>query len=165
MNRLLWALALTAVMQSAMAADSGPSSGPCTRALAALQAREAELAGAQAAERRSRVTTDARWQMLRKQAARACLGGEDAAAPLPQSARPPIAVQPVTPPTAATALPRTPSPTPAAPAIVPRPSSIVTSCDANGCWTSDGARLPRVGRDPVHPTARCSVQGQLVMCL
>jgi hypothetical protein len=118
-----------------------------------------------------RTPTDARWQALRREATRACLGSDSAAsAPLPQAARPPMAVPPVVVPPLSVPAPAesaqrrmpTPMPTP-----VPgyRPPVTVMSCDPLGCWTSDGARLPHTGRNPLDARVRCSVQGRIVVCL
>lgn len=154
----LWASATTAV-------DADPPSNACSRALAAMQAREAELAALARADAPPRTPTDARWQALRADAARTCLGrGSAASVPPARSAQPPVAVPPVvvpaTPPE--TAQRRTPAPLPPPDR---RPPMSVMSCDAAGCWTSDGARLPHTGRNPLDPRVRCSVQGQVVMCL
>ena len=46
-----------------------------------------------------------------------------------------------------------------------KPPVFVMSCDPLGCWTSDGARLPHAGRNPLDERVRCRVQGQLVVCL
>ena len=147
---------------TAGAADADPQSNACQQALAALQARESELAAG--AQTPPRTPTDARWQTLRAEAARACLGRESTApVPPPRSALPPIVVPPVTPPAAADTPRRTPAPLPP-PLPTSRPPVFVMSCDALGCWTSDGARLPHVGRNPLDARVRCSVQGQLVMC-
>jgi hypothetical protein len=165
-NRALFALLLGLAVSAASAADADPPSNACQRALASLQAREAELASAAGADAPPRTPTDTRWQALRAEAARACLGRDGAAsAPLPQSARPPVAVPPVVvPPAPAEAAQRRP---PAPPAPVPgyKPPVTVMSCDSLGCWTSDGARLPHTGRNPLDARVRCSVQGRLVVCL
>ena len=160
-------LGVVCCLQAAAAVDADPQSNACQRALAALQARETELAASARADAPPRTPTDARWQSLRADAARSCLGRESAAsAPLPQSARPPLAVPPVLVPTtpAETAQRRTPAPLPpVTPGYLP-PASVM-SCDPLGCWTSDGARLPHTGRNPLDPRVRCSVQGRVVMCL
>lgn len=167
-NRLVFALLVACVGSAARAVDADPQSNACQRALAALQARDGDLAAAARSDAPPRTPTDPRWQALRREAARACLGREGAAsAPNPQSARPPIAVPPVAlpPPNRAEAAQRR-SPAPLPPATPGyRPPVTVMSCDPLGCWTSDGARLPHTGRDPLDPRVRCSVQGQIVMCL
>ncbi len=162
MNRIVWILVLCCA-PAARAADADPQSNDCHKALAALEARESELAAVARSDSPPRIPTDARWQTLRREAARACLGRESAAsAPLPHSARPPIAVPPVMAPAAPaeTQQRRTPAPLPGY-----KPPVSVMSCDPLGCWTSDGARLPHTGRNPLDPRVRCSVQGQIVMCL
>ena len=167
MNRALPALVLLLCASSAAAVDADPQSNNCQRALASLRARESELAAAAGADTPPRIPTDARWQALRAEAARVCLGRESAAsAPLPRAAQQPVTVAPVVvPPAPAEAVQRRP-PAPLPP-VVPgyKPPQSVMSCDPLGCWTSDGARLPHTGRNPLDPRVRCSVQGQLVVCL
>ena len=168
MDRVLPALLLSwCASTAAWAVDADPQSQACQRALASLQAREAELAAAARADVPPRPHADARWQTLRAEAARACLGREGAAsAPLPRLSLPPPAVAPVIVPPlpAETAQRRTPTPTPA-PMPAYRPPEGVMSCDPLGCWTRGGARLPHAGRDPLDPRVRCTVQGQIVVCL
>jgi hypothetical protein len=168
-NRLLCLFLLSSC---AALADAGPQSGACERALAALQARESELAAARAGGVAPRVAADARWQALRRVAARDCLGhagtaAPAASAPLPHSALPPIAVPPVAVPPAPTlpAAPPEAAQRRAPPLPGSRPPPFVTSCDALGCWTSEGARLPHTGRNPLNARVRCSLQGQIVVCL
>jgi hypothetical protein len=140
----------------------------CRDAVAALQAHESVRAAsapkAQPDERPD-ATADRTWRILRARAAQICLGGEpDAPTPLPHSARAPIAVPPVVIEPPAVRAPRVTPATP--PQIEPRkPPAVVTSCDAGGCWTSDGLRLPQVGRNPQDSRVRCSVQGSVVVCL
>ena len=167
MNRVPSALLHSLFASAAAAVDADPQSNACQRALTALQARETELGAAAQSNTPPRTPTDTRWQALRAEATRACLGREAAAsAPLPRSAQPPVTVPPVVvPPAAAEAAQRrTPAPLPP---VVPgyRPPVTVMSCDPLGCWTSDGARLPHTGRNPLDARVRCSVQGQLVVCL
>jgi hypothetical protein len=160
-------LLLVLAGSAACAADADPQSNDCRRALESLQARETELAAAAGANAAPKTPTDARWQALRGQAARACLGRENAAsAPTGRLAQPPVAVPPViVPPAAAeTAQRRAPAPLPA-PLPGYKPPVTVMSCDPLGCWTSDGARLPHTGRNPLDARVRCSVQGRMVVCL
>jgi hypothetical protein len=163
---------LSLALPAGSAAGAGPQSAPCERALAALQARESELAAAARADAPPRISGDARWQALRREAARACLGRDGAAAastpaasaPRTPSASPPIAVPPVAVPPA----PAPPAPAQrGAPPPMPghKPPPFVTSCDPLGCWTNEGARLPHTGRNPLDARVRCSVQGQIVVCL
>lgn len=163
------AVATVAAAQSA-ASEADMRSAACRDALAALQARESQLAAAAsqpgaAADRKPRSAGDRTWQQLRARAAQACLGGKpDAPAPPPQSALPPVAVPPVV---VAPPVVRPPPPTTAAPPPIEprRPPATVMNCDPGGCWISDGTRLPLAGRNPNDPGVRCSVQGRLVVCL
>jgi hypothetical protein len=165
-NRALPALLLLLALSAAADADADPQSNACQRALESLQAREAELAVARA-DTAASTPTDTRWQALRGQAARACLGRDSTASTAPgRSAQPPMAVPPVAvpPAPAETARRRSPAPLPA-PGPTYRPPVTVMSCDPLGCWTSDGARLPHTGRNPLDARVRCSVQGRMVVCL
>ncbi len=165
MNRVVSVFVLWCSACTAWAVNADPQSNDCQQALEALDARESELARAARADASPRIPTDARWQVLRRQAARACLGREGAAsAPLRHSAQPPIEVPSVVvlpaPTEVAPAQRRAPPPLPGY-----KPPVTVMSCDPLGCWTSDGARLPHTGRNPLDARVRCSVQGQIVMCL
>jgi hypothetical protein len=140
----------------------------CRDALAALQAHESARAAASAPkarpDERPDATADRTWRILRARAAKICLGGEpDAPAPLPHSATAPITVPPavIAPPVVRAPRVTTPSPPPVE---TRKPPTVVMSCDAGGCWTSDGARLPQVGRNPQDARVRCSVQGSFVVC-
>lgn len=164
MDRVLPALLLSCCLSTAWAVDADPQSQACQRALASLQAREADLAAAARTDVPPRPLADARWQTLRAEAARACLGREGAAsAPLPRLSLPSPVVPPVAVPPLPTEAARHPTAPPAAPAY--RPPDGVMSCDPLGCWTRGGARLPHAGRDPLDPRVRCTVQGQIVVCL
>jgi hypothetical protein len=51
--------------------------------------------------------------------------------------------------------------------VVPqsRTPTVITTCDAAGCWTSDGRRLERVAPDMfVGPRGICSGQGVMLQC-
>jgi hypothetical protein len=160
--------AVFALCTPAWAAEAGPQSSACQQALTALQVRESSLTAPSAASQaNARVSGDAQWRSLRAQAAKACLGAEsDQPAPLPHSAIAPIQVAPVlVPPISATPALRAPTAVLPAPPPIRAPSPTVTSCDPGGCWTSDGARVPRVGRNPPDPVGRCNLQGNVVVCL
>src|SRR5512138_3236129 len=168
-RRCLAALPLLALTAATVCADeSDMRSDACRDALQAVQAREAALArpaspaAASQPDAKPRLAGDRTWQALRTRAAQACLGGApDAPRPLPRSALPPIAVPPVA---AEPTLPRTPSPTPPVVIEPRRPTPMVNSCDAGGCWMSDGSRMPQVGKNPLDPKVRCAVQGAFVLC-
>jgi hypothetical protein len=155
---------------AARADEADMRSDACRDALHALQAREAALARPPPAapasappDAKPRLVGDRTWQTLRGRAAQACLGGApDAPRPLPRSALPPIAVPPVAVEPTPLRVPSTPPST----AIEPRrPTPLVNSCDAGGCWMSDGSRMPQVGKNPlVDPKVRCAVQGAFVVC-
>lgn len=167
-RRFIGFVALGMLVAAAAAAQPADplQSPPCRAALDALRARE-DAASAAAAAGRPHVP-DAALQAQRRAAARACLGGRADAPPAPaRLAQPPLAVPPVPPLPAA----RPPAPTPlriepmqpSPRQFAPPPS--ITSCDAAGCWTSEGTRLHRVGPDLLSgPRGHCSVQGTLLHC-
>ena len=134
------------------------NSDPCRQALATLQ--EQEDAAAASADPRAR---RARLNALRRDAARACLGGAvDLPGATQRSAQPPVSVTPV--PVAPAIAPRV-----GAPAVMPlsRPAAaprVVTGCDAGGCWASDGSHLDRAGPNLVGPSGLCRVEGNLLLC-
>jgi len=171
-------LAVAAVLASPAAAEQheDPLKSPaCRAAVDALQVREAEVRAARStespADRVRQPEAMARMQAARKQAAQACLRGSGDRPPPAYVAPPPVAVPPVD----ITAPMRPPLPLPGAPAgrappaaaappPRPQPPPIVTSCDAAGCWTSDGKWLPRAGSTLIGPRGPCTVQGVLLNC-
>jgi hypothetical protein len=152
-------LALAAGASSAQGAD--PLKSPeCVLALDALQAQETAMRSARTPEavRPAGAAEIAALQPYRKRVALECLGKED---PAPaRTARPPVAVAPVTLP---------PSAVPVRPAALPPPVALpplrtVTQCDPSGCWTSDGIRLHRQGPLLVGPPGACTVQSGVLSC-
>lgn len=154
------------VAASAASAPAGDAmqSPRCTRALEALRAHEAQLPASAAQAASSAL---ARAAALRRAAARECLGGPGFVPP-PQMHREPVRVPPVAPPAsgAPPARPVSALPPPRGPAIAPAapPAVFVTSCDAGGCWASDGSYLSRVGGQLFGPRGLCSVTGVSVSC-
>jgi hypothetical protein len=171
-------LAVAAVLSPPAAAEQqgDPLKSPaCRAAVDALQVREAEARAERftesPADRVRQRDATARLQAARKQAAQACLRGSGDPPPPASVAPPPVAVPPID----ITAPPRPPLPLPGAPAASapaaaaaapprPQPPPIVTSCDAAGCWTSDGKWLPRAGQTLIGPRGPCTVQGVLLNC-
>jgi hypothetical protein len=84
----------------------------------------------------------------------------------PMTPVPPLQVRPMEPMSAVPPMQVQPLP-PAAP-VVPlqqvQPPPVVTSCDAGGCWSSDGTRLNRVGPNLMGPGGVCTVTGKMVHC-
>jgi len=144
----------------AWASEADMHSSACRDALAALRARATAIApAASPASGRPPAADDATWRALRAKAARVCLGGAPDALP-PRGATSPEVVPPVT-----TASPAAPAPAArAAPPPARTLPPLVTLCDGAYCWTSDGERLPQVGRSPFDPRVQCSVQGRVVVC-
>lgn len=163
MHRCRFVLALLATLTAGagMAQGGDPlDSAACRQALDALRVQE-DQARVSAADRDRRETA-ARLEPLRRAAARACLGARGDPPALPQRlAQPPVDVPRVP-------LPRATVPAPAAPpapvARPPAPPVVVTTCDAAGCWASDGSRLQRFGTNLMGPRGVCSVQGVVLSC-
>jgi hypothetical protein len=143
-------LSLTVALAVPAFAQDPLKSGSCDQRLDALQA--ARIAGTQANAERIEV--------LRRQAAQACLGGTGAATRPSPSVRAPIAVAPT-----ATAVPH-----PAPPLMVSPPTvaierpPVLTTCDAGGCWDSNGTRLNRAGPLLMGPGGMCTTVGTTVHC-
>lgn len=151
-------LLLLAAAAGAAAAQPLPTTPRCAQALEALRADEARLPASSA----TASPALARHTALRRDAARACLGGGGSNVP-PQHAREPLAVPPV-------GLPRPPAAPPVQPVRPPLPAPnagaplVITACDAAGCWTSDGNYLQRAGAGLFGPRGLCSVLGSTVTC-
>lgn len=152
--------AFIAAHAASQAADPAPpiDSPACRDALAALRAAEDERRTS--GEPPDRQRTLQGLAPLRQAAARECLGGRADLAPQ-RRAQPPVDVpRPAMPPATA------PVP-PAPPAAVPRPAPppvVITTCDAGGCWASDGSRLQRFGTHLMGPRGVCTVQGVVLSC-
>ena len=162
------ALACGAAAQAQPARGEGdPLQAPeCRQALAALQEQEAAAASAPVANVRPRRDAvraiDPRLDAARRRAARSCLASRADPPVAGRLAQVPIPVPPI-------AAVRPPLPQAAAGAALPqRPSApplvSITSCDAAGCWASDGSRLNRVGPTLWGSHGACSVQGSVVQC-
>jgi len=166
MRRCVFAV-ITALAGSAGVAQEGDrlKSADCRQALDALQAQETQALAApdrQADGRRHREALK-QLEALRRHAARACLGGrDDLPPPSSRFAQPPMSVPPVA--------PRPPAPAPVLPVgptvSIPKsqPPTVVTDCDATGCWASDGSRLQRAGPNLVGPRGLCVLQGVVLRC-
>lgn len=125
-------------------------SAACGEALAALQRARADNAQA------------ARVETLRAAAARTCPGSGALPTRPPRVVQAPIEVPPpqIEAPVAPPSLPPPIAPPPPPPVAIERYPQPAT-CDANGCWTSDGAHLRMV---PANPPGLCTTQGGLVYC-
>lgn len=99
----------------------------------------------------------------RSEAARICLGGGAPGTRSNRWAQPPIAVPApqIDVPMRPVPLPQVTLPPP--PVTIARPPA-VTACDPNGCWTSEGARLPRTGPQLMGPNGLCTAQGGFAYC-
>lgn len=143
---------------AAWPAAARPDSPACQGALAELERREQAVLAMPADVRPARAAPVLE---QRRRAALACLDGPPDAPP-----RAGVAASPM--PAAA---PRRPMPPPAAPttgaAAAPpsaRPPLTLTSCDALGCWTSDGTRLQKIGPSLLGPAGPCTATGGFVRC-
>ncbi len=136
----------------------------CTAAHAQDPLKSPACGDALAVLEEARASGDAaRAEAARRQATAACLGsGGEARRPSP-TAQPPVAVPPPTlePPAAAAA--PVPQPRPVRPVAVERPA-VITTCDAGGCWDSEGRRLNRAGPVLLGPGGPCVASGQAVQC-
>ena len=97
--------------------------------------------------------------LARQRMASACLGPASSSQAATRSRQTPLVVPPIVP--AAPAPPVIAAPPPAL--TVPR-TSMITSCDAGGCWDSDGVRLQRSGPNLMGPRGPCTAQGVLFNC-
>lgn len=169
-------LALTGGIVLAAPQGAGPGTAACRAALDALQRLEGEAiaardahdaAGASAAAAAGASVpqrTVEQVRALRRDAAKACLDGRGDPPPPTASTQPPVSIAPSRPDGRLPAYRPAPA---AAPAVtIPRPAApvVITNCDANGCWASDGSRLSRFGAALVGPRGVCSVQGALLNC-
>lgn len=155
-----WLLGVAVAAAAAPPTPRGsPASSTCRDALDALRRQEDRMLAASVASAEA-----ARGPMLqaRRAAAMACLGeaGDEGPHRTPGSASTP---QPDLPrrPLISPAMPQT---RPLPPAVQPPPPRSLTTCDANGCWTSDGLRLQRVGPQLLGPRGFCSTAGTAVQC-
>lgn len=149
--RLLPALGLAIALRASAQPDGDPlKSDTCGQALAALQAASAPGSGRTPAQR----------EALRRDATRACLGGNGAAHRPSPTARAAMVVPPPT-----VALPRS---VPPREAVLPAPPAerpaVITACDAGGCWDSSGRRLTRAGPVLIGPGGACVTSGLQVHC-
>jgi hypothetical protein len=160
-ERNLWAaVAWLVLVPGATAAPvADPIQGAeCKQAVKTLEAKEAELG-------KPHRPDEFRSQMapLREAVARICLGAHaDVLLPREQVARQPISIRSAATGPAAAARPAGPDRV-ASPAAT-RPLTTITSCDALGCWASDGSRLQKVGPSLLGPGGFCNVQGAVVNC-
>jgi hypothetical protein len=142
------------------------SAPACLKALAALDAQLALETAAGPAAGRTAVPgalSSKAVQVLQAAAATACLGARpDLMGAPPRAAQPAPAATPGARPNAAPPTARPVQSTAPAPTAAPLRS--VTSCDALGCWSSDGTRLQRVGPNLLGPRGFCSVQGAVLNC-
>jgi hypothetical protein len=95
----------------------------------------------------------------RARTALACLGAADSSLATTRSRQPALVVPPIVP--AAPAPPLVAAPLP--PVTIPR-ASVITACDAGGCWDSNGQRLQRAGPNLMGPRGPCVAQDPLFNC-
>jgi len=148
--RPIYAILLLSLAATTTQADTDPLKSPACGA--AIQSLE---------QARSQPQHKAKVEALRKQAAQACLGDNDATRPSARAPYPPVAVAPIT-----TATPR---PLPAPPRPAPPPTAIqrppaITSCDPAGCWDSNGNRLSRAGPTLLGPQGVCTQVAGVLSC-
>ena len=143
-------------------------SAACVQALAALNDVEESLVsrtGAQPQDGSDRWLSRQRLLASKRRAASICLGGADAPAP---AASHRSAAPAVNEPPRHDAAVTTPPPVRTVPAQAPTttlpPVLSLVSCDAAGCWASDGTRLQRSGTLLLGPRGYCSAAGSVLSC-
>ena len=167
MRHGLFTLITALAGSAAVAQEADPlKSTDCRQALDALHALEARAVATPDRQTQGPGHREVLKQLdvVRRQAARACLGGRGDPAPLSSRVAPPlVSVPPVAPrpPAAAPALPA--APTVSLPMQGQAPP-MVTACDLNGCWASDGSRLQRFGPNLFGPRGVCILRGAALHC-
>jgi hypothetical protein len=140
-------------MQSAPAPEPDPlASGECQLARQALQ-----LALSAAADNPH--DKAAPLAQARERTALACLGAADSSLATTRSRQPALVVPPIVPAAPAPRVIAAPPP----PMTIPR-ASVITACDAGGCWDSNGQRLQRAGPNLMGPRGPCVAQDQSFNC-
>lgn len=156
----LLAMGLVALQGAAAPPAGAPGSVACAKALDTLRELEDRVLAAQ----RDRAEA-LRRQLLqsRRHAALACLGerGDDVLPRAPGVEAPAAPARPPAAPLPSLRLPSTTTPPRVQPPSTPR---TLGACDANGCWTSDGLRLQRLGPQLLGPNGFCSTAGNAVQC-
>ena len=163
---------LCCLSAAAVQAADPMESGACQQAMTVLRDVEAALAAAAAASPASSNAQQSnrdRLAALQRRAASTCLYNRADAAPAAPSRAPaapggraamPGAAPARTVPASAPPSPgRSTTPPQAAPPVL----SLVT-CDATGCWASDGTRLQRSGTLLLGPRGYCSAVGSVLNC-
>jgi hypothetical protein len=175
---LVVALVVGERVLAASAGSGDPLHAPeCERALAALAAveesapaspgrgaRSVPRVAASTASGQAAPAIDPRLAAARRDVARQCLAAREDPPRAGRLAEPPIEVPPIA---GARAAPPPSTPPTTMPAPIPplQPPVVITTCDAGGCWTSDGQRLPRFGPTLLGPRGHaCSVVGAVVHC-
>lgn len=166
MRRQILLMAVLAVTAGAASSRELIESAGCRDTLAALQDAQARAVAQRRADDQPAKPLDGetakRLEALRRQAARACLGGTGEPPPRAQQPAPaPLDPRRPRPPVAMPALP----PAPMAPAPpTPSPPLMVLGCDSSGCWASDGSRLQQLGPHLLGPRGFCTQQGLVLNC-
>ena len=141
----------------------------CSKALSAVEARTEAVLATRRQDPQAARGQDAQLMALRRESARACLGAEAGSPasqrPPPPSRAPLSVVKPVpAAPAVGVPPPASDSRSSGTPSAASRPPLSVTSCDAAGCWISDGTRMPKAGAQLIGPRGLCTVQGGLLNC-
>ena len=136
----------------------------CRDALDAVRAQEAAASAAREADAARRGAALKGLEAARQKAAHACLRSRaDRPPPQGRLAQPPLSVPPSALPPPAPRVTATPAPAAAPPQAAPLVS--ITSCDAAGCWASDGSRLQRAGPNALlGPRGMCTTSGSVLLC-
>lgn len=161
MRLLALLIAATAAAYPQGSAGDPLGSPDCARALAGLSAEEDVAIARRKASAPEGDAQPARLLQFQRAAALACLGAADATPPQP-TLRPPVTVPGIT--LRPVPLPPAGRSAPLPDAVQQRPLLSITSCDALGCWASDGTRLQRQGWGLLGPRGLCSQLGAVLDC-
>lgn len=166
-------LVAAALGHGARAQSADPSTTPaCRTALDRLRieedralhvGRSAASAGDAAAPAWSPATRQ-RLQALRRDSARACLGGSGDPGPATQAVVPAPTARPLLPSPSGSLAPTAPATSALPPLELPTRPNYLVGCDPTGCRSSDGTVMQRVGPTLVGPRGACSVEGAVVRC-
>ncbi len=128
----------------------------------ACEAARSELDALVAAVAPGQTIDRVRLAAQRRNVLQQCLAQEGPTALRPPST--PIRIpSPAVPPTQAAGI-KAPAYTAVAPQPLPARPAAITSCDATGCWDSNGTRLNQLGPQLIGPKGPCTVVAGMATC-
>lgn len=164
----IFVLASAGLARGSAYGDAGPLAKPALKGIsqdpdillsAQCQLARGELERITKAAAENPQADKSKLKQARKRTARACLGLAENVAVPPRARNQPIAVPPVLPAEA-----RLPTATTLSPLLPVARPSVITACDAGGCWDSQGVRLQRSGATLLGPQGPCIAEGALYKC-